>query len=209
MELLEQLELVNVTFEDKKAILTFLDEERGEIREVNWNKQSFDSNANKFIDDDEKAEKVEKWSQEFFGLSFDRLAEAIGERKDVYAYDRFNSLYEVDMIAKFDKDMVGQIMQVDITEVVDDGKAVFIKFVYDGQTYASKMQYADYLENKNQWFVNPIKQKKQYDKFFEKFGIAIEDKEQLVGQSVMIEIKLAFGTHVYVEVKPFPKAKKK
>ena len=209
MQLLEQLELVDVTFEDKKAVLTFLDEERGEIREVNWNKQSFDQATNKFIDDEEKAEKVEKWANEFFGLTFDRLAEAIGERKDVYAYDRFNSLYEVDMIAKFEKDMVGQIMEVTVSEVVDDGKAIYIKFEYDGETYASKMQYADYLENKKQWFINPIKQNKQYDKFKEKFGIHIDDKEQLQGQNVMIEIKLAFGTHVYVEVKPFPKAKKK
>jgi hypothetical protein len=209
MELLEQLELVDVTFEDKRALLVFLDEERGEIREVTFNKQVFDQSNNKFIDDDEKAEKVEQWSQEIFGLPFNRLAEAIGERKDVYAYDRFNSLFPIDIIAKFDKDMVGQIMEVEVSEVVDDGKAIFIKFEYDGDTYASKMQYADYLETKKQWFINPVKQKKQYEKFEDKFSISIEDKDELVGQRVMIEIKLAFGTHVYVEVKPFPKKKKK
>lgn len=208
MELLEQLELVNVEFEDKKVVLTFLDEERGEIREVNWNKQVYDQESGKFIDDAEKAEKVEKWSQEFFGLPFDRLAEAIGERKDVYAYDRFNSLYEVEMIAKFEKDMVGQIMEVEVTEVVDDGKAIFIKFEYEDDTYASKMQYADYLEAKKQWFINPVKQRKQYDKFFEKYGVTIENKDEMVGQKVMIEIKLAFNKFVYVEVKPFPKKKK-
>ena len=48
MELLENLELVDVHFEDKKAILVFLDEERGEIREVTFNKQSFDREAKKF-----------------------------------------------------------------------------------------------------------------------------------------------------------------
>ena len=90
MEFLEQLELVDVTFEDKKAVLTFLDEDRGEIREVNFNKQSYDSDANKFVDDEEKAAKVEEWCEEHFNLPFDRLAEAIGERKDIYAYDKFN-----------------------------------------------------------------------------------------------------------------------
>lgn len=209
MELLEQLELVDVTFEDKQVLLTFLDEEKGEIREVKWNKQIFDQGTNKFIDDEEKAEKVEKWAQEYFGLSFDRLAEAIGERKDVYAYDRFNSLYPVDIIAKFDKDQVGQIMEVTVSDVVDDGRAVLIKFEYEGDTYASKMQYADYLEVKKQWFINPVKQNKQYEKFEEKFGISIENKEELIGQKVMVEIKLAFGTHVYIEIKPFPKKKKK
>ena len=208
MEFLEQLELVDVTFEDKKAVLTFLDEDRGEIREVNFNKQSYDSDANKFVDDEEKAAKVEEWCEEHFNLPFDRLAEAIGERKDIYAYDKFNSLFEVKQIAKFDKDMVGQILQVDITNVEDDGIKISIQFEYEGETYESKMTYADYLEAKKQWFVNPLKKKKQFEKFEDKFGITVDEKEKLIGETAMIEIKLAFGKFVYVEIKPFPKKKK-
>lgn len=207
MEFLEQLELVDVTFEDKKAVLTFLDEDRGEIREVNFNKQSYDSDANKFVDDEEKAAKVEEWCEEHFNLPFDRLAEAIGERKDIYAYDKFNSLFEVKQIAKFDKDMVGQILQVDITNVEDDGIKISIQFEYEGETYESKMTYADYLEAKKQWFVNPLKKKKQFEKFEDKFGITVDEKEKLIGETAMIEIKLAFGKFVYVEIKPFPKKK--
>lgn len=207
MEFLEQLELVDVTFEDKKAVLTFLDEDRGEIREVNFNKQSYDSDANKFVDDEEKAAKVEEWCEEHFNLPFDRLAEAIGERKDIYAYDKFNSLFEVKQIAKFDKDMVGQILQVDITNVEDDGIKISIQFEYEGETYESKMTYADYLEAKKQWFVNPLKKKKQFEKFEDKFGIPVDEKEKLIGETAMIEIKLAFGKFVYVEIKPFPKKK--
>jgi len=208
MELLEKLELVEVVFEDKKAVLTFLDEEKGEIREVNFNKQSYDNDANKFIDDEYKALKVEEWCHEYFGLTFDRLAEAIGERKDVYAYDRFNSLFEVKMVAKFDKDMVGQIMEVEVTEVEDDGIKISIQFEHEGETHESKMTYSDYLEVKKQWFVNPQKKKKQFDKFEEKFGIKIEDMQDLVGKKIMIEIKLAFSKFVYVEIKPFLKKKK-
>ena len=207
MEFLEQLELVDVTFEDKKAVLTFLDEDRGEIREVNFNKQSYDSDANKFVDDEEKAAKVEEWCEEHFNLPFDRLAEAIGERKDIYAYDKFNSLFEVKQIAKFDKSMVGQILQVDITNVEDDGIKISIQFEYEGETYESKMTYADYLEAKKQWFVNPLKKKKQFEKFEDKFGITVDEKEKLIGETAMIEIKLAFGKFVYVEIKPFPKKK--
>jgi len=45
MELKEQLEIVDVTFEDsKKATIIFLDEEMGEIREVNFNKQKYKLN---------------------------------------------------------------------------------------------------------------------------------------------------------------------
>ena len=199
--------MVDVTFEDKKAVLTFLDEDRGEIREVNFNKQSYDSDANKFVDDEEKAAKVEEWCEEHFNLPFDRLAEAIGERKDIYAYDKFNSLFEVKQIAKFDKSMVGQILQVDITNVEDDGIKISIQFEYEGETYESKMTYADYLEAKKQWFVNPLKKKKQFEKFEDKFGITVDEKEKLIGETAMIEIKLAFGKFVYVEIKPFPKKK--
>lgn len=209
MELLKDLELVDVVYEDKKATLIFLDEERGEIREVTWNKQVYDQETSKFVDDAEKAEKVEQWAEEFFGLTFDTLAQAIGERKDVYAYDRFNSLYEVKMVAKFEKDMVGQIFETDVTNVNDDGKAIRIEFEYDGETYENKMTYAEYLEAKKQWFVNPVKQKKQYEKFEEKFGIPVENKAALIGQSVMVEVKLAFGKFVYADIKPFPKKKKK
>ena len=55
MEFKEQLEIVDVTFEDKKATIIFLDEEMGEIREVNFNKQKYDQDSKKFIDDEDKA----------------------------------------------------------------------------------------------------------------------------------------------------------
>jgi len=208
MELLEQLELVEVIFEDKKAVMTFLDEGRGQVREVNFNKQVYDNDNNKFVDNKEKAEKVEDWCSEYFGLMFEKLPEAIGEKRDIYAYDRFNSLFEVKMVSKFDKDYVGQIMEIEITNVEDDNIAIHIEFEFEGDTYENKMTYADYLETKKQWFVNPQKQKKQFAKFEDKFGIPVEEKEKLIGQKAMIEIKLAFGKFVYVDVKPFPKKKK-
>lgn len=209
MEILKNLELVNVEFEDKKATLTFLDEERGEIREVNFNKKTYDQETGKYVDDQKKAEKVEEWCQEIFGLPFDRLAEAIGERRDVYVYDRFNSLFEVDIVEKFTVDDEGLIFETVVDEVEDDGIAVRIKFKHEGKQYESRMSYADYLETKKQWFVNPQKQRKQYEKFEEKFGITIDQKDELVGKKVMVEVKMAFGKFPYAEIKSFPKAKKK
>ena len=114
MELLEQLELVDVQFEDnnKKCVLVFLDENKGEIREVNFNQQSYDQGTKKFIDDPEKAAKVAEWCEEYFGLPFERLAEAIGERKDIHCYDNFNSLFEVKIPTKFDEDMLGKFSKL-------------------------------------------------------------------------------------------------
>ena len=208
-ELLEQLELVDVVFEDnKKATLVFLDESRGEIREVNFNKQVYDQDTKKFVDDAEKAQKVEEWANEYFGLEFDRLAEAIGERKDVYCYDNFNSLFEVQMVTKFDEDMLGQVFETEVTNAFDDGKKIAIQFEYEGNLYESKMQYADYVEARKEWFINPQKRQKQYTKFEEKFGLLVGEIEQMIGKTVLVEVKKAMGKYMYSEIKPFKKPKK-
>jgi hypothetical protein len=208
-ELLEQLELVDAVFEDnKKVTLVFLHEERGEIREVNFNKQVYDKDTKKFVDDEEKAQKCEEWAEEYFGLPFDRLAEAIGERKDVYCYDNFNSLFEVQMVTKFDEDMLGQVFETEVTNAFDDGKKIAIQFEYEGNLYESKMQYADYVEARKEWFINPIKQKKQYDKFEDKFQMPVTEIENMIGKTVLVEVKKAMGKWIYSEIKPFKKPKK-
>jgi hypothetical protein len=211
MELLDQLELVDVQFEDnnQKAVLVFLDEERGEIREVNFNKQVFDQAAKKFVDDADKAEKVENWCEEHFQLPFARLGEAIGSRKDIFCYDNFNSVFEVQLIEKFDEDMLGQIFETQIVNAVDDGRKISLQFEYDGKLRESKMQYADYLEARKEWFVNPVKRNKQYDKFKEKFGIEVDQIDNMIGKTVLVEVKKALGKYIYSEVKPFQKPKKK
>jgi hypothetical protein len=210
MELKEQLEIVDVNYEDnKKCTVIFLDEEMGEIREVNFNKQKYDQDTKKFVDDQEKAQQVEEWCEEHFGLTFDRLAETIGERKDVYCYDNFNSVFPVKMIQKFDDDMVGQIFEVEIVHAEDDGKKISLQFEYEGELYESKMQYADYLDARKEWFINPQKRKKQYEKFEEKFGFLVGEIDKMIGKTVMVEVKKAMGKWVYSEVKPFPKKKKK
>jgi hypothetical protein len=208
-KLLEQLELVDVIFEDnKKATLVFLDSERGEIREVNFNKQVYNQDTKKFVDDAEKAQKCEEWAEEHFELPFDRLAEAIGEKRDVYCYDNFNSLFPVKMVTKFEDDMLGQMLYVDCVDAFDDGKKIAIQFEYEGNLYESKMQYADYVEARKEWFINPIKQKKQYDKFKEKFQIDVENVAELIGKPITVEVKKAMGKYMYSEVKPFAKPKK-
>lgn len=208
---LEDLELVEVTIEEQKATLTFLDADNGEIREVSFNKQVYDKESGKFVDDAEKAEKVEGWCQEYFNLSFEDIGQAVGDRKTVYCYANFNSLFEVAQIAKFEPDMIGQILSVEVTEVIDDGQAVKIRFEYEGETYESPMRYAKFLESQNKFLVDSIQRKKKYDKFKEKFHIDVEDKEQLVGKTVMIEVKKwAFSgkSGTWIDIKPFPKKKK-
>ena len=70
------------------------------------------------------------------------------------------------------------------------------------------MQYADYVEARKEWFINPIKQKKQYDKFEEKFQMPVTEIENMIGKTVLVEVKKAMGKWIYSEIKPFKKAKK-
>ena len=53
--LLKDLELVEVSIKDGRAIMTFLDKEAGEIREVNFNKNGYDKDAGEFVASEGKA----------------------------------------------------------------------------------------------------------------------------------------------------------
>jgi len=206
MEILKNLELIDVVYNDNKATLIFLDEDRGEIREVNFNKQVFKDG--KFVDDADKANKVEKWCDELFGLKFNTLTKAIGEKRDIYAYEKFNSLFEINQVEKFGEDMVGQIFESVVKLVSDDGISIKIEFMYEGKPYETKMTYSEYIEAQKKWFVNPQKRLKQYEKFKEKFHLDIKEKDKLIGQKIMVEVKKAFGKFIYADIKPFPKKKK-
>lgn len=207
MELLQNLELVAVEYENqgKKAVLTYLDRDHGEIRTVNFNKQAFKDG--KYIDDDEKAAKVEEWCKELFNLKFDDLSKALHTTHDVYAYDNFNSLFEVKQVAKFTEDMEGMMIQSEVSDVIIDDTAIHIQFEYEGETYESKMSYAKYMEFDKKFYVDPIKKEKQYKKFAEKFGVPVEQAEKIIGHPCIVEVKKAMGKYLYADMKKFAKAK--
>lgn len=205
MEIRENLELVAVDFENngKKAVMTFLDIERREVRTINFNKQTYkDGN---YVDDPEKAAKVDEWCDTYFQTSFENLSSAIGQTHDVYIYEKFNSLFEVDSVAKFDKDMVGQIFQTEVKEIIVDDYFIKIRYEIEGETYESKMTFGNYVENMNQWFVDPQKKEKVFAKFEDKFGVPVDRKDEIIGHPLMVEVKTAFGTHFYGDIKKFPK----
>lgn len=209
MEIRKNLELVAVDYESdgKKAVMTFLDKERSEIRVVNFNRQIY--RDGKYIDDDDKAAKVDEWCSRFFNTTFEGLADQIGTKKDVYVYDRFNSLFEVEQVEKFTSDMVGQIFQTAISEIVVDNTAIRVRYEIEGRLYESKMTYAVYFEQTKQWLVDPQKKAKQFDKFKDKFGVPVEEKDSLIGHPLMVEGKLAMGKYPYGDMKKFPSKKKK
>lgn len=205
MELRKDLELIEVEYrnEMKKAVLTFLDEEKGQVLEVNFNKQSYDTGSKKFINDKEKEQKVDEWCDKYFNTTFENLTDCIGVKKDIYHYDGFNSLWESEYAQKFDKDEVGQIFNCEITDVNDNGNMIqiFYKDKDSDVLYKSNMTYSNYIEARKQWFVDPIKRDKTYEKFKNRFGVDVENAKEIIGKDIMVEVKLAFGKFTYGDIK--------
>lgn len=207
MELRPNLELVNVEYEsgNQKAVMTFLDRERKQVRVVNFNRQIYKDN--KYIDDPDKAAKVDEWCQKYFSTTFDNLASCIGQKRDVYTYERFNSLWEIEQIEKFTPDMKGQIFQTEVKEIVVDDYFIKIRYLINGSVYESKQTFGTYMKESHEWFQDPNKKQKEYEKFLNKYHVPVEQAQTLIGHPLMVEVKAAFGTNYYGEIKAFPRKK--
>lgn len=205
--LVKDAQLVEVVYanDNKKATMTFLNEELGEVLEVNFNKQAYDQGKSAYVDDPDRAQKVEDWSQQYFNTDFDHLTDKIGEKHDIYKYERFNSLYPVDVVEKFTLDDVDDFFTVPIKEIEDDGIAVRIRFERDGKTYESKMTYGKYVESIKKWFPNPQRKTSVYKKFEDKFGVPVEQANKLVGKNIIVEIDKAFNKYAYANIKKLTK----
>ena len=205
MEIRNNLELVAVEFESEgqKVIFTLLDRERKEVRQVNWNKQVYKDR--KFLKDDAKAAQVEEWSQKYFGVEFADLPSRVGTLMDVYIYDKFNSFWAASTISKFDKSQVGEVYQTEVKEVIIDDYAIKIRYEIDGKTYESKHTFGRYLEEMHEWFVDPQKKAAVFEKFEGKYGVPVEQADSLIGHPLMVEVKCAFGSACYGDIKKFPK----
>ena len=201
----KELEIVDVTFENNRATLIFLDEDaegNSIAREVSYNKDSYDNTAGKFVADPLKAEKIEAKVKELFGVAFDELEKVIGETKRVFFYDNFNALEEFDITEKFVDEQEGELYTVPIKEIKDDGVGIKVRYEIDGKTYESKMTYSKYIKSMKKWLPDPIKKAKQYERFEDKFGVPFAEADTLIGKNITIEVKKSFG-HLYGDMKKF------
>ena len=205
MEIIKNAELVEVTYENdnKKVVLTFLDREAGEIREVNFNRQSYKDG--KYVDDPNKAAKVDEWCSEYFGTKFGKLTDCIGVKKDLYAYPKFTSLFEVDMVDKFTEKEKGKIYQTEIKEVLVDDLFIKIRYEADNLLRETKYTCCKFIESMKQYFPDPVRKEKEYEKFKEKFGVSVENADELVGAMIIVEVKSAFNKYFFGEIKDMPK----
>ncbi len=207
MELLKDLECMEVEWSsnDKKVTFTFFDENTGEIREVNYNKQAYKDG--KYVDDPERAERTEQMLLEDIGLDWEHADLMQGQKADVYCYEKFNALHPVDEIVKFADDQLGEVYQTTIKEIIDGDYAIKIRYEIEGKVHESKMTHGKYIESMKKWARNPQKEQQVRDKFEKKFGVPVADRDVLIGKTIMVEVKKAFGSFLYGDIKKLPKAK--
>lgn len=199
--------LVEVEYENdgKKAVLSFVSDETGLLYEVNFNKQRYNQDDNSWFDDEEQAQRVEDWSKEYFDTDFDHLSDKIDIVLPVYVYEKFNSLWESEQIAKFTLDDVDDFFKTKITNIIDNGHAILIRFEHNDEVHESKMTYGKYVESLSKWFPNPQKHEKVMNKFEDKFGIPFAKADTLIGKEITVEIKKAFDKFAYAEIKKLKK----
>lgn len=195
--IIEKAELVDVTDKDGKINLTFLKDDK--IYEVGWNKRAYDSTLNDFVENKEKEEKVEEWSQNYFGVPTKDLTKKLGSKQDIYVYDTYASLWQ--SYSKFTNEDVGQQFRttIDKVEVTDNGILIVFEWKEKGgQLYSSKMGFKQKLGDG--YYTNPIKERKQRQAFQDKYGVPVEESDKVLGQEILVKVKKAFGKYPYSEI---------
>ena len=94
MERIENCEMIKAEIVNGNRLeMKFYDAKNDVLRTVKFNQQNYDREKGQFVDDPEKAQKCEEWSQKYFGCSFSEVPEQVGVSRDIYVYDNFCSLW--------------------------------------------------------------------------------------------------------------------
>lgn len=194
MEIIKEAQLVDVQERDGKITMSFLDTDR--VFEVKWNKKVYDNTLNDWAESKEKEEKVEEWCNQYFGCKTKDLKKQIGTKKDVYYYDTYCSLWQSDI--KFTKEDAGKSFQTTIDSIEVTDAEIGIYYYWEENKYKSKMSFNQKVGD--QFFLNPMKKKKQFEKFEEKFGVPVEEADSLIGKPILVKVQSAFKKYFYGEI---------
>lgn len=210
---LGKLQLVELEVTPQGVELTFFHEKEGTIRQVNIRKQKFDDKTKKYVNDEQQLERYFENLKTYFGTDDEtKLVESVGKEFDVWESENYCSLYEPQTLKKFGADYIGQLLQADIVEFREYDSKTVVVLEYDGENYGSNINYGNYIASLGKTLPNPQRKAKQMENFYKKFHVHFNDKEQLVGTTVMIEVKAnnvdSTGNNpTYIEIKALPKKK--
>jgi len=197
--------LVEVAYQNngQRAVLTFIDEDKGEALEVrNLNKQNYDNDKHEWNDDPKKADDIEKLAQQYFKTDFDHIGDCVDKRYNIYKYDNFNSMWESNVTNKFTMDDVDDFFTTKIEKIYQDELAIHIGFEHDGKYYESKMNHNKYVSSINKYFPNPQQRTKALERFQKTFKVPFSKNDSLIGKDITVVIK-SFGGHAFAEVMKF------
>lgn len=203
MNIVKDCELVKASVTDGKAEMKWYDAEGDQLLTVKFNKQSWDRDTGKFVDDDAKAAQCEEWAQKYLGCTFDDIPDAVGVVHDVYVYDRFCSLWEVEEKARPKKftEPVKKIIQTTVEAVEIDNVGIHVMYRYKDELYESKYSTSEWVEKLRKFVPDPDKRARAEKRFKETFGVEAADAESIVGTPVQVQVKKAF-TSYYGEILP-------
>lgn len=211
MEKLENLELVEVERNEKDTNLTLLllDNEAGFIYPVKFNKQKWNNEVKKFEDNPEQLKWVNEKLNEYLGFDWDNAEKAIGKEFDVYVYEKFNSLWKSEQLAKPDEELEKKIRsgyKTKILDVKETNKAFEIIVEIEGNKYSVSntcdnkgLKISDWINSRNAYFKNPSKYAEAKNNFEKEFGVPVEEKEKIIGREVTIFPARA-GKTVYLKL---------
>lgn len=192
-------EVVNGT----RLEMKFYDQEDDVLRTVKFNRQRWDRDKGQFVDDEEKAQQCEEWSQQYFGCSFDEVPDHVGGFKTVYVYDNFCSLWETEETKRakhFDNPVKG-IIKTKIENIYTDQIGIHVEYLYNGDLYESKYTTAEFIKDLKKWVRDPEREARAKKRFKDIYGKDISEKDDLIGAEIQVQVKKAFSSY-YGEVLP-------
>ena len=204
MELIKNCEMIKAEIVNGNRLeMKFYDEENDVLRTVKFNQQSYDKEKGQYVDDPEKAQKCEEWSQEYFGCSFENVPEQVGVCKDVYVYENFCSLWECEekQRAKKFAGPVKGIIKTKIENIYMDTIGIHVEYMYNDELYESKYTTAEFIKDMKKWVRDPDREKKALARFKDIFGKEIHEKDDLIGADIQVQVKKAFSSY-YGEILP-------
>lgn len=204
MERIENCQMIKAEVVNGTRLeMKFYDPENDVLRTVKFNKQNWDREKGQFVDDPEKEQKCEEWSQKYFGCSFDEVPEQVGVCRDIYVYDKFCSLWETDdtqRAKRFDSPIKG-IIKTKIENIYVDTVGIHVEYKYNDELYESKYTYAEFVKDLKKWVRDPEREDRAKRRFKDIFGKDISEKDTLIGEEIQVQVKKAFSSY-YGEILP-------
>lgn len=213
-----ELLMVDKGKEDNVTTFKFLNDETNEIREVVFFKDNYNRETKKFEYNQEQFEKYTSNLKQYLNVTPDTVLDAIGKTFPVWSGEKYDYLWEPAEFYEFPIGFKDQNFEAVIENIwYDESKegtsqeqtrvTFVLKLKDHGKLVKSNMNWGEWVPSLKRSFTNPRKKSTQMEKFAEKFGVTFQNRNEIIGKDVKIEVKsYNFGgkSGTYIDIKPFP-----